>query len=104
MPVEDIDPRKTFYAATVRKDSEGFPAEGYHIDQSLTRESALYGMTLWAAIANFHDNEVGSIEVGKWADLVVMDRNLLIVKPDQILGAQTLRTFVSGVQVYKSSN
>ena len=104
MPVEDIDPRKTFYAATVRKDSEGFPAEGYHIDQSLTRESALYGMTLWAAIANFHDNEVGSIEVGKWADLVVMDRNLLTVKPDQILGAQTLRTFVSGVQVYKSSN
>lgn len=104
MPVEDIDPRKTFYAATVRKNSEGFPAEGYHIDQSLTRESALYGMTLWAAIANFHDNEVGSIEVGKWADLVVMDRNLLTVKPDQILGAQTLRTFVSGVQVYKSSN
>ena len=104
MPVEDIDPRKTFYAATVRKDSEGFPSEGYHVDQSLTRESAIYGMTLWAAIANFHENEVGSIEVGKWADLVVMDRNLLTVSPDQILGAKTLRTFVSGVEVYQSSN
>ena len=61
-------------------------------------------MTLWAAIANFHEKEVGSIEVGKWADLVVMDRNLLTVDPDQILGAKTIRTFVSGVQVYQSSN
>ena len=104
MPVEDIDPRKTFYAATIRKDSEGYPSEGYHIDQSLTRESAIYGMTLWAAIANFHEDEVGSIEVGKWADLVVMDRNLLTVDPDQILEAKTLRTFVSGIQVYHSSN
>ena len=104
MPVEDIDPRKTFYAATVRKDSDGFPSEGYHVDQSLTRESAIYGMTLWAAIANFHEAEVGSIEVGKWADFVVMDRNLLTIDPDQILGAKTLRTFVSGIQVYQSSN
>ena len=61
-------------------------------------------MTLWAAIANFHEDDVGSIEVGKWADLVVMDRNLLTVDPDQILEAKTLRTFVSGIQVYHSSN
>ena len=104
MPVEDIDPRKTFYAATIRKDSEGYPSEGYHIDQSLTRESAVYGMTLWAAIANFQEDEVGSIEVGKWADLVVMDRNLLTVDPDQILDTKILRTFVAGDQIYNSSN
>ena len=103
MPVEDIDPRKTFYAATIRKDSEGYPSEGYHIDQSISRESALYGMTLWAAIANFHEEEVGSIEVGKWADLVVMDRNLLTTDPDQILDTKILRTFVAGVQTYDSS-
>ena len=102
MPVEDIDPRKTFYAATIRKDSEGYPSEGYHIDQSISRESALYGMTLWAAIANFHEEEVGSIEVGKWADLVVMDRNLLTTAPDQILDTKILRTFVAGVQTYDS--
>jgi len=103
MPVEDIDPRKTFYAATIRKDSEGYPPEGYHIDQSISRESAMYGMTLWAAIANFHEEEVGSIEVGKWADLVVMDRNLLTTNPDQILDTKILRTFVAGVQTYDSS-
>ena len=104
MPVEDIDPRKTFYAATIRKDSEGYPSEGYHIDQSLTREAAVYGMTLWAAIANFQDEEVGSLEVGKWADIVVMDRNLLTVDPDQILDTKILRTFVAGDQIYNSSN
>ena len=103
MPVEDIDPRKTFYAATIRKDAEGYPSEGYHIDQCITRESAIYGMTLWAAIANFHEEEVGSIEVGKWADLVVMDRNLLTAAPEKILDTKILRTFVAGIQTYDSS-
>jgi len=104
MPVEDIDPIKTFYAATVRKDSDGFPQEGYHKDQSLSRQSALHGMTLWAAIANFQDKSVGSIEVGKFADLVVLDRNLLTSSPESILDAKILRTFVSGIETYNSDN
>ncbi|PCJ82588.1 MAG: amidohydrolase [Bacteroidetes bacterium] len=103
MPIEDIDPRKTFYAATIRKDSKGYPSDGYHLDQSLDRESALYGMTLWSAIANFQEEEVGSIEVGKWADFVILDRNLLTAEPDKLLDAKILRTFVAGVQTYNST-
>lgn len=102
MPVEDIDPIKTFYAATIRKDTEGFPKDGYHTDQSLSRQSALYGMTLWAAIANFQDESVGSIEVGKWADLVILDRNLLTSPPESILDTKILRTFVAGIETYNS--
>lgn len=103
MPVEDIDPRKTFYAATIRKDSEGYPSEGYHLDQSLDREAALHGMTLWSAIANFQEDEVGSIEVGKWADFVILDRNLLTADPDKLLDAKILRTFIAGVQTFNTT-
>ena len=102
MPVEDIDPIKTFYAATIRKDAKGYPENGYHIDQSLSRESALHGMTIWAAIANFQDESVGSIEVGKWADLVILDRNLLTAPTETLLDTKILRTFVSGIETYNS--
>jgi predicted amidohydrolase YtcJ len=100
MPVEDIDPIKTFYAATIRKDLDGFPKNGYHTDQSLSRQSALHGMTLWAAIANFQDEHVGSIEVGKFADLVILDRNLLTSNPESIIESKILRTFVAGIETY----
>ena len=104
MPVEDIAPLKTFYAATIRKDASGYPEDGYMMDQSLDRSSALLGMTLWSAIANNNDSEVGSIEVGKWADLVVLDRNLLSAKPKDILSTRILRTVVAGKTTYNSSN
>jgi len=64
-PVEDINPLNTFYAAVARKDGSGFPEGGYQIENALTREEALKGMTIWAAISNFEENEKGSLEVGK---------------------------------------
>ena len=51
-PIEDISPLKTYYAATIRKDAEGYPDGGFNMDQALDRNSALLGMTLWASIAN----------------------------------------------------
>tara|TARA_B110000444_G_C18711282_1_gene533823 strand:- start:464 stop:889 length:426 start_codon:yes stop_codon:yes gene_type:complete len=104
MPVEDIDPLKTFYAATIRKDVTGYPESGYMMDQALDRSSALLGMTIWSAIANNNDGEVGSIEVGKWADLVVLDRNLLTAKPEDILATRILRTVVAGKTTFNASN
>jgi predicted amidohydrolase YtcJ len=61
-PVEDISPFKTFYAAVVRKDAKGWPEGGFQIENALTREETLRGMTLWAAKANFEDREKGSLE------------------------------------------
>ena len=101
-PIESIEPLKTFYAATIRKDSKGYPEEGYYTDQALDRNSALLGITVWASVANRTEKEVGSIEEGKWADFVVLDRNILTVSEDQILNSHILRTVVAGNTVYNS--
>jgi predicted amidohydrolase YtcJ len=101
-PVEDISPFKTFYAAVVRKDAKGFPAEGFQMENALTREQALRGMTIWAAKANFEEKEKGSLEVGKLADFVILDNDLMKVEGASILKTKVLSTFVGGEKVYSS--
>ena len=99
-PVEPIDPIGTFYAAVCRKDKEGEPKEGFNKDQALTREEALKGMTIGAAIANFEEGKKGSLEVGKKADFVILDRNILKITEDKLLDTKVLYTFVGGEMVY----
>ena len=99
-PVEDISPIKTFYAAVFRKDAKGFPASGFQMENALTREQALRGMTIWAAKGDFLEKEVGSIEVGKKADFVIMDRDLMQVADSAILGTKIVGTWVGGKKVY----
>lgn len=95
-PVEDISAIKTFYAAVARMDAKGYPAGGFQPENALTREEALRGMTIWAAKACFLENEVGSIEVGKRADFVVLDRDLMTERPETILTTTVKRTFSGG--------
>ena len=95
-PVEDISPVKTFYAAVTRKDASGFPPGGFQVENALTREQALRGITIWAAKAGFLEHEVGSIEVGKKADFVILDRDLMQVADSALLGAKVLGTWVGG--------
>jgi predicted amidohydrolase YtcJ len=99
-PVEDISPVKTFYAAVFRKDAKGFPAGGFQMENALSREQALRGMTIWAAKADFLEQEVGSIEVGKKADFVIMDKDLMHVPDGDVLTAKVVATWVGGVKVY----
>lgn len=99
-PVEDINPLKTFYAAVVRKDTSGWPAGGYQIENALTREQALRGMTIWAARANFEENEKGSLENNKVADFIMLDGDLMAVPPDKILSIKVLQTFINGEKVF----
>ena len=99
-PIEGINPLNTFYAATVRKDVEGYPEGGFNPENRLTREQALLGMTLWAAMSNFEEDEKGTIEVGKWADFVVLSQNLLTAPDDKILTSKVLHTVVHGELVY----
>ncbi len=73
-PVEKVSPFLTFYAAVARKDLNNYPENGFQMENALTREEALKGMTIWAAYSNFEENEKGSIEVGKMADFVVLDK------------------------------
>lgn len=99
-PVEDISPIKTFYAAVFRKDARGFPPNGFQMENALTREQALRGMTIWAARADFLEKEVGSIEVGKNADFVILDKDLMVVDENQVLTTKVMATYINGVKLY----
>ena len=99
-PVEDISPFKTFLAAVVRKDAKGFPANGFQIENALTREQAIKGMTTWAAKAGFLEKEVGSIQVGMKADFIMMDKDLLKVDDKEILQTSVLVTYIGGIKVF----
>jgi len=103
-PVEDISPIKTFYAAVFRQDAKGWPPGGFQMENALTREEALRGMTIWVAKSNFEENEKGSIEKGKFADFVILDRDLMKVPEKDILATKVLMTFVNGEKVFDSNN
>ncbi|MEO5500401.1 MAG: amidohydrolase [Ginsengibacter sp.] len=99
-PVEDISPIKTFYAAVFRKDANHFPPNGFQMENALTREQAIRGMTIWAAKSNFEENEKGSIEKGKFADFILLDTDLLKAPENQILKTKVLATYVNGEKVF----
>ncbi|MEO5647653.1 MAG: amidohydrolase [Chitinophagaceae bacterium] len=99
-PVEDISPIKTFYAAVFRKDAKGWPKDGYQMENALSRKEALRGMTIWAAKSNFEEKEKGSIEKGKFADLVVLDQDLMVAPGEKILATKVVMTFVGGEMVF----
>ena len=102
-PVEDIDPRKTFLAAVARQDVDRFPQAGFHLDQALTAQQCMLGMTLWAALASQLEDELGSIEVGKRADLVVMDRDWIRLKdPHDVMQSRVIATILDGEFVYSA--
>lgn len=100
-PVENISPLKTFYAAVFRKDEKGYPETGFQVQDALTREEALRGMTIFAAIADFEENEKGSLEEGKCADFVILDTDIINAAPEQIFNAKVLGTFVNGEKVFE---
>jgi predicted amidohydrolase YtcJ len=100
-PIESINPMFTFYAAVVRKDLEGWPEEGFQMENALSREEALKGMTFWAAKASFEENQKGSIEAGKLADFVVMEVDLMNAELSQIPYAKIVGTFVNGRAVFQ---
>ena len=99
-PVESINPVFGFYSAIARKDQQGNPEHGFQMDNALTREEALKAMTIWAAKANFEEEIKGSIEKGKWADFVVVDRDIMTADESRIVNTQVLNTYLSGREVY----
>ena len=99
-PVEDISPFKTFLAAVIRKDAKGFPANGFQTENALSREETIKGMTIWAAKADFLEQEIGSLEKGKKADFIILDKDLLKVAATEILNTKVIATYSGGKKVY----
>ncbi|MGB1042786.1 MAG: amidohydrolase [Tenacibaculum sp.] len=98
-PIEHVSPLYTYYAATIRKDLKGYPEKGYQMNNALSRENALKGMTIWNAYANFEENEKGSIEVGKFADFIILDNDIMTVGGAKIPHTKVLATYVNGEKV-----
>lgn len=99
-PIENTSPLLTYYAAVARMDLEQYPEDGFQTENALTREDALRGISIWAAKAAFEENEKGSLELNKWADLVVLDQNILEIEEAEIPNTQVLMTLVNGEMVY----
>ena len=102
-PVEKVNPFHTFYSSIERKDLNGYPENGFQVENALTREETLKGMTIWGAYFNFEEKEKGSIEKGKYADFVLIDQNIMEINPDKIPHTKVLKTFVNGELVYQNN-
>ena len=102
VPVEPINPIANFYASVARKTLKGLPEGGFESDQKLSREETLKSMTLWNAYAAFEEAEVGSISVGKRADMTITDQNLMTIDEASILATKPIMTIVGGEVVFSS--
>jgi predicted amidohydrolase YtcJ len=99
-PVEEVNPLLTFHAAVTRQDPEGAPPGGWYPEQRMTRQEALQSMTIWPAYAGFQESLMGSITPGKYADFVILDRDIMQVAESEILSTRVLSTWMGGKQVY----
>ena len=93
-PIEDISPIYTFYAAVARKHLDGTPSEGFQMENALTREQALRSITIWVARGCFIEDRKGSIEVGKDADFVMLDRDIMTVDEAEIPETKVKLTYI----------
>ena len=103
-PIEKVYPLHTFYSAVFRKNIENLPNDGFQIENAISREDALRGITIWAAKACFEENEKGSLEPGKYADFVILDKDIMTSPESELLSTDILKTFVRGEKVYSKTD
>ncbi len=100
-PVESPNPLISFRAFFTRMDANDFPPGGWFPGQRTTRQEALLSITLWPAYAAFMEDVSGSLTPGKYADFVVLDRDIMTVAETEVLGTQVLATYLGGKPVYR---
>lgn len=100
-PVEAVNPLRSFHAAVSREDEHNWPPGGWHPEQRMTREEALKSMTIWPAYAAFQESIMGSLTPGKYADFVVLDRDIMRIPASEILATRVVATYLGGEAVYE---
>ncbi|GHH99894.1 amidohydrolase [Neobacillus kokaensis] len=100
-PVELVNPFHGLYAAVTRMDRDGEPDGGWYSEESMTREEALKAFTIWAAEGSFEEKIKGSLEAGKLADFLVVDRDPMECPEELLKDIQVLSTVLGGDVVYK---
>ncbi len=98
-PIEQINPLYTFCAAVFRQDKNAFPENGFQMENALSREDALRSMTIWVAKSIFEDKEKGSLEIGKNANFVVLDIDLMNASMQEIYSAKVMEVYLNGSKV-----
>ena len=100
-PVEEPNPMLGLYASITRQDPAGRPPGGWMPEERMSREEMLKSFTWNAAYASHAETDLGSLEVGKLADMVLVDKNVMTVEPKEILSTQALVTVIGGDVVYE---
>jgi predicted amidohydrolase YtcJ len=99
-PVEKVNPLISFHSSISRQDEKNWPEGGWRPEEVMTRDQALLSMTMWPAYAAFQEAELGSITVGKRADFVVLDKDIMQIPATEVLSTGVVATFFGGRQVY----
>jgi predicted amidohydrolase YtcJ len=102
-PVENISPLECFYASVTRQDKEGMPEGGWYPEHRMSREQALRSYTLDGAYAAFEETEKGSLEPGKLADITVLSKDIMTIRPREILTTEVLYTIIGGEEVFRKT-
>ena len=103
-PVEEVNPLISFHSAVSRQDASNWPEKGWYPDQVMSREEALRAMTIWPAYAGFQEKTMGSISPGKYADFVILDRDIMTIPVTEILDTKVISTWLGGREVYSAGS
>jgi predicted amidohydrolase YtcJ len=100
-PVEEVNPLITFHSSVSRQDATNWPSGGWYPSQVMTRDEALRSITIWPAFAGFQEKLMGSITPGKYADFVILDKDIMTIPAEQILDTRVESTWIAGRSVYQ---